>query len=174
MSIELHCPECQKLIRAPESAGGKRGKCPYCKKVVYIPSPPDETEEIGLAPLDEKDVKREAALRKEAIQYAAAVDHATEGGETAGDASTNVMEGQAPAPETEPPDIQADVDAFITAMRDSELDLADAAAAKLKRAGGAARKHVRALMSEDVPSAVENVPPPVVKGFLKTLLTRLK
>lgn len=174
MSIELHCPECQKLIRAPDSAGGKRGKCPYCKKTVYIPSPPDDSEEIGLAPLDDEDEKRAAALRKDSIQYAAAVDHATEGGGTAGDASTDVMDGQTPVPETEPPDIQADVEAFIRAMRDSELDLADAAAAKLKRAAGAARKHVRALMSEDVPSAVENVPPPVVKGFLKTLLARLK
>jgi len=85
MSIELHCPECQKLIRAPDSAGGKRGKCPYCKRTVYIPSPPDETEEIALAPLDDEEVKREAALRKEAIQYAAAVDHVTEDAGTPGD-----------------------------------------------------------------------------------------
>jgi len=174
VSIELHCPECQKLIRAPESAGGKRGKCPYCKKTVYIPSPPDQAEEIALAPLDEEDLKREAALRKEAIQYTAAVDHVREDAEAPGDGSADGVDGDAAGQETEPPDIEADVEAFIMAMRDSELDAADAATARLKRAGGAARQHVKALMSEDAPSAVENVPPPVVRGFLKALLSRLK
>ena len=70
MSIELHCPQCQKLIRAPDGAGGKRGKCPFCGSMVYIPTPPDEGEEIGLAPIDPDEERRAEELRKEAIHTA--------------------------------------------------------------------------------------------------------
>ncbi|MCH7474571.1 MAG: cytochrome C oxidase subunit IV family protein [Gemmatimonadetes bacterium] len=38
MSIELHCPQCEKLIKAPDTAGGRHGKCPYCGRDVYIPA----------------------------------------------------------------------------------------------------------------------------------------
>ena len=47
MSIELHCPQCEKLIRAPDNAGGKYGKCPYCETKVYIPAPPGEVIDLG-------------------------------------------------------------------------------------------------------------------------------
>jgi len=76
MAIELHCPLCNKLIRAPDNAGGKRGKCPYCAGSVYIPMPPDEQSEIPLAPVDETVEKRKERLRKESTAYAAQVDHA--------------------------------------------------------------------------------------------------
>ncbi len=76
MSIELHCPKCAKLIRAPDNAGGKRGKCPYCKESIYIPLRPDEAEEIGIAPIDEEEERRVKELRRESIGYVAAVGHA--------------------------------------------------------------------------------------------------
>jgi len=70
-------------------------------------------------------------------------------------------------------DPAAEVESFIAAMRDSRLDDADEAAKRLKTAGRAAKKYVRSLIAEGTPPVVENVPPPVVAGFLKTLLDRL-
>ena len=58
MSIELHCPKCGKLIRAPENTGGKHGKCPYCQGRVYIPMPYCKEEEILLAPIDAEEDRR--------------------------------------------------------------------------------------------------------------------
>lgn len=49
MSIEFHCDHCARLIRAPEKAAGRRGVCPFCKQSVYVPTPPEEIEEIPLA-----------------------------------------------------------------------------------------------------------------------------
>ncbi len=43
MTISFHCP-CGKSVHAPDSAAGKRGKCPACGQVLHVPPtpPPDE------------------------------------------------------------------------------------------------------------------------------------
>ncbi len=74
MSIEFRCQSCGKSVRASDEAGGKRGKCPYCKVSVYIPAPTEESGEIGLAPVDESTQARQEQLRQESIRYAASVD----------------------------------------------------------------------------------------------------
>lgn len=172
MSIELHCPQCEKLIRAPDEAGGRRGKCPYCKNSVYIPTASDESETIGLAPLDTVDEEKAEALRRESVKFASLVDHATD---AKGISDESVTEQDAPVIPfaNEGTDPAVEVESFIAAMRDSRLDDADEAAKRLKTAGHAAKKYVRSLIAEGTPPAVENVPPPVVAGFLKTLMDRL-
>ena len=169
MSIELHCQQCQKLIRAPDNAGGKRGKCPYCGNNVYIPTPSDGSEEIGIAPIDQEEERRAEELRREAIQYAARVDHATD----AGKADDRSAGAGVPQPPGEVVDLNAEVETFVVAMRDSKLDEADAAAARLKRTGTRARDHVQGLLMDQMPLQVEGVPDPVVRGFLKALVSRL-
>lgn len=37
MPIEFDCPHCNQLVATPESAAGKKGRCPSCKSVVQIP-----------------------------------------------------------------------------------------------------------------------------------------
>ena len=73
MSIQLHCPRCGKLIKAPDNAGGKHGKCPYCKESVYVPMPADEVEEIGLAPVDEEAERRAEEERRASLDYVTSV-----------------------------------------------------------------------------------------------------
>ena len=174
MSIELHCPQCGKLIRAPNEAGGKHGKCPYCKNKVYVPTPKDEIETIALAPINEDEERHEQELRRESARDAASV---------AGDKSA-VPTGDAvvggggalPLPADTPGevvDIGAEVVAFIVALRDAKLDKADKVVETLKRAGTRARDHVEGMMLDEMPPKVKNVPPPVLKGFLKQLLGRL-
>lgn len=174
MSIELHCPNCRKLIRAPDKAGGRQGKCPYCKKDVYVPLPPDESEEIGLAPIDSADDRHDEEMRRETARYTALVDHdtgsASDAGKTKRSPGTKTPPAQAPG---EVVDISAEIESFILAMRDSELDRAEKATKRLKRAGQRARDQVEGLMLDEMPPQIENVPKPVVQGFLKTLLSRL-
>lgn len=167
MSIDLHCPKCGKLIRAPDNAGGKHGKCPYCKESVYVPTPPEEVEEIGIAPIDEAEEQRLAEERRRAIEYITAVDHGTD--------TRGIIDGNDPSTSAgEVIDIAANVEMFIVAMRDSKFDDADEAVADLKRTGARGRDYVQGLTVDEMPPEVEDVPPPVVQGFLKTLLTRLK
>ncbi len=178
MSIELHCPKCGKQIRAPENAGGKHGKCPYCEGRVYIPMPPAPEDEIGVAPVDDDFERREAELRRELIAF---------------EAKLSLEDKLAPTPAGEKPkggdsaslrdipevageviDCDAEVENFITAMRDSRLDDAEDAVASLRRAGPRARDFVQGALVDEMPPEVQGVPPPVLKGFLKTLLARLK
>ncbi|MGD2109887.1 MAG: hypothetical protein PVI86_10900 [Phycisphaerae bacterium] len=165
MSIDLHCPQCQKLIRAPDNAGGRRGKCPYCGASVYIPTPVDESDAIGLAPVDDSEEERIKNLRRESSEFAAAVGHGTEGGDAGG-----------PAPVADAPseDIDADIQAFVIAMRDSQLDDADAVTDRLKGRMAEARQRVKQMIAEEQLPDIPNVPPPVVQGFLKTLVGRLR
>ena len=58
MGITFRCEFCHKEIQAPDTAGGKRGKCPFCAKSTYIPSPVKEEELLDLAPLDDQEEHR--------------------------------------------------------------------------------------------------------------------
>ena len=43
MAIKFTCSQCGKTVKAPDAAGGKRGKCPYCGEKMLVPladSPP--------------------------------------------------------------------------------------------------------------------------------------
>lgn len=172
MSIELHCPQCSKLIKAPDNAGGRYGKCPYCERRVYIPVPPEERDEIGIAPVDENEEERERRLRQEAIALESELAH---------ESPRAPAEGAAPGGRGEPRetagevvDLAGEVKRFLVSMRDSKLEKADAAVARLKRAGQRARDYVQGMMVDEMPLEVDNVPPPVVKGLLKSLLGQLE
>ncbi len=157
MSIELHCPKCQKLIRAPDEAGGKRGKCPYCKGSMYIPMPVSDDDVIPLAPIDPEEERRDAELRHESAKYASDVAHA--GGVVDPDSGPNGGEV----------DVDADLAAYVLAMHQSDLAAAEAATARLKRAGVSARKRIKGAIGDPDSLACGDVPPPLVQGFLKKL-----
>ncbi len=171
MSIELHCPACTKLIRAPDDAGGKQGRCPYCKGSVYIPTPAgDEEEELRLAPLDAEEELRAKQLREESTAFIASVGHDDA---PIPDEEPGAEGSRRPASSSTVVDLEQEVEAFLFAMRDSRLDEADAAVAELKQAGTRARDYVEGLALDELAPPIEGVPAPVAMGFLKTLLTRL-
>ena len=174
MSIELHCPRCGRLIRAPDDAGGKRGKCPYCKGGVYVPTPAGEDDDIPMAPIDPDEEQRLARLRRETAAYAASLDKATEAPPDRGAvAPARPPAAGPPPPSGEVVNISEEVESFIRAMRDSKLDDADRVVEQLKKAGPRARDYVEGLILDQMPPKIENVPPPLMQGFLKTLLGRL-
>lgn len=173
MSIELHCTKCAKLIRAPDNAGGKRGKCPYCKESIYIPLLPDEAEEIGIAPIDDGDERRAKELRRESIGYVAAVGHVKDAPPEGAAARGSRSDAARSATPGEVVDLGKEVEAFLSAMRDSKLTEADQAVARLKQAGSRAKDHVEGSLLDEMPPSVRGLPPALVKGFLKTLSARL-
>ena len=176
MSIELHCPQCEKLIRAPDNAGGKHGKCPYCEAKVYIPTPIKDDDLLTLAPIDEAEERRERQLREEAIKYAAAFDKdadlKTVPGEGTGSRGGAAASRRPQAP-GEVVEVGDEVERFVLAMRDSKLDDAERIVNKLRRVGARARDYVEGLMLDPTPPPIEDVPRPLVQGFLKSLLSRL-
>ncbi|MGO8749844.1 MAG: hypothetical protein ACLQNE_28195 [Thermoguttaceae bacterium] len=47
MAISIICPSCQKKLSAPDSAAGKKAKCPACGTIVVVPQIVQDAEEIG-------------------------------------------------------------------------------------------------------------------------------
>ena len=46
MPIEFDCPNCQQILRVPDSASGKQARCPSCNEIARVPEPtptPPET-----------------------------------------------------------------------------------------------------------------------------------
>ena len=67
MAIIFHCDYCGKKIEAPDSAGGKWGRCPSCHNKLYVPAP-ESDEEIKLAPIDMSAEERERQLMDETFR----------------------------------------------------------------------------------------------------------
>lgn len=164
MPIEMHCPACRKLIRAPDEAAGKQGKCPYCGVAAYIPLPAAD-EEIPLAPIDTEEEQRQRQLEEEARNLANSIRHDKEGLE----ASRRAGRSTPAAPAGEVVDIPTEVRRYVIAMRDSKLDQAERIVARLKREHNRAQDYVQGLLVDSMPPTVENIPPAVMNGFLKRL-----
>lgn len=178
MPIELHCPKCQKPLRAPDDAGGKRSKCPGCGNSVYIPMPVSDEDIIPLAPIDEDEERRAEEERRESLRFAAIVDKATEGGAPDPGSKGKPAAGARPAPRAaDAPgvvvELKTEVESFVLAMKDSKLDVAEAAVGRLRKAGDRARDYVQTMMLDEIPPKIGNLPPPLIQGFLKNLLGRL-
>lgn len=180
MAIEIHCPACSKGIRAPDDAGGKRGKCPYCGASVYIPMPAAEVEDIPLAPVDPRAERERERLRQESILYAAQVDHDEPPKYDVGASARSAgVSGAAPrgrersAADDEPIDVHDLVQKFVLAMRDSNLVEADRIAGRLRRRREQTDEYVQGLLLDQMGLSVKGVPQAVVNGFLKNLLERI-
>ncbi|MBI1825690.1 MAG: hypothetical protein HY287_08770 [Planctomycetes bacterium] len=185
MSIELNCPNCEHQIRAPDTAGGKHGLCPYCQTKVYIPVPVTDDDLIPIAPLDPDEEAHDRELKREAVRYSAAFDKEADAQGGAGDREArgtgparrpapNAASSAANAPAPgEVIDIAEEVERFVIAMRDSKLEDADRVVAKLKRVASRARDYVEGLLLDPTPPPIGNVPKPLLNGFLKSLGGRL-
>lgn len=181
MPVEFHCEHCGKQVKAPSEAAGRKGKCPHCQAVCYIPSPPEEIEEIGLAPLDEADeMKRRRALEETAkLQHALLHDRASPDG---GGASGRPVPGAArPGARAEPSnlgmplaEVEQLVAAFISAMSEGQFDRADRVAGRLQNERDQVIAIVERLSSGEASSiALPSLPRPVMLGFLKQLRAKM-
>jgi phage FluMu protein Com len=177
MAIEFHCNHCAKLIRAPDEAGGRRGKCPYCKNSVYIPMPTDQLKEIPLAPeevgADPADLDEDSLASDRAILRDDSPVPETDvgGAERSAGASDDVVPGLGAAEDS------ADelVVEYLALMRESELEQAETVVAALLKQKEAARQVVERLAADAVPPAeLGDIPPPLYQGFLRNLHAQLK
>jgi hypothetical protein len=180
MSIEFHCDHCARLIRAPDEASGKRGKCPYCHQSVYIPTPPDQIEEIPLAPIDDNDERTRRALEEERKRIETQLrserrppaeegrGSATKGSGGGGSAGG----GSSAADAAEARDQVVD---YLLLMRNSELVQAESVLAELLKKRQVAREVVDRLAADAVPPAeLSEVPLALYQGFLKNLRSQLR
>ncbi|MCY2930792.1 MAG: hypothetical protein NTV86_15100 [Planctomycetota bacterium] len=65
MAITFRCEHCGRQVEASAEAAGKRGKCPHCHEVNYIPLPPEQRDVIPLEDVDEgEEARRQAEIER--------------------------------------------------------------------------------------------------------------
>jgi DNA-directed RNA polymerase subunit RPC12/RpoP len=76
MTISFHCESCKKKIKAPDEAGGKWGKCPYCTHRCYVPLPKSDDEpELKLAPIDDAEETHMTDLMRQTRELSQKILH---------------------------------------------------------------------------------------------------
>ncbi len=182
MAIEFHCNYCGKMVRAPEEAGGKKGKCPSCEHVLYVPMPDDQVEELDLAPIDEDEERRKRRMEEQALQAERALLHDRE--PPSGDAAQGPV-NEAPLPPTPPPlaeseapasaeDIEFLITDWVRSMADGDLGDADRTMLQLRKNKEMARQKVDQIAMADPPSSsLQDVPRPVLNRYFKMLRQQL-
>lgn len=163
MAITFQCDHCGKKIEAPDSAGGKRGRCPYCKQTNYIPAPVAEEDLFDMAPEDGADeARRQAELKSLRSQER--------------DLITELADMGAPAEPLEwrhdlkPEDIYHYVVNYCLDMANSNLERAQTHVAELKKVRRTTVVAVEEFLSGKATEPVLNdIPPKLLNAFLTQL-----
>jgi hypothetical protein len=174
MPIKFECTECHKIVTAPDAAGGKRGKCPFCGRLVDIPLPPpppepqaEDPDLIPLAPIDE-DEERKLSDERKAL-YAQ---------------EQSLLKAMAPSEDSVPIEQREDLSSedlhhfvvnYLLDMFEGNLARAGAHADKLRSLGFAGIGAVDDFLEgkADEP-ALGHIPAPIREGFLRELKARVK
>lgn len=169
MAIEFHCDHCGKHVRTSDEHAGKRGRCPFCKGSVYIPTPSDQIEPLGLAPVDPSTEHEKQQALEESRDLARNIR---------GDKTALPPETRKPVPPAAPVgDPRANMETLIIdycrAMADGDLTEAEQYAEQIRADLDTAEEIIQRLTMDDiVPRALARIPHPVLVGFLRQLSTQ--
>lgn len=172
MAILFHCEHCHKEVKAPDEAGGQRGKCPFCGGSNYIPSAEAKDGIFDLAPLDEQDEKQRRQEVDRLLQAEKAILADTSRG---GGANEQPRLSQREPSQVKSEDVQHLVVNFVLDMSNGQLERADTHVMKLNQFPAAGRQAVRDFLEgRALEPALDPIPTKIREGFLKNLLTRLR
>lgn len=181
MPIELHCNHCGKLVRAPDEAAGKHGTCPACHQSVYIPTPDDRLEVLGLEPVDPDFERRKKQLARETANMAARVlrDREGLGPEKPGDRAERMAAAEraaasasaAPKPvAANPQQVMQWVIGYAAAVAGGNLPEAERLEEAIRGNLPAAQDAIQRILVDEIPpAALSKIPRPVLVGIFKKL-----
>lgn len=165
MSIKFHCEHCGKKIDAPDSAGGKWGKCPACHNKVYVPQAQTE-EELKLAPLDETEEERQKRLMAEAFQLTQSILQEKE----IPDAGSHAQ----PVQQVSSEKMTEVIVRYLRLMADGDLDAAHQIAETIASNRRKAKEMLDQIATSDPPDPeLQDIPPQVLSGLIRNLRTRI-
>ncbi len=165
MSIKFHCEHCGKKIDAPDSAGGKWGKCPACHNKVYVPQPETE-DELKLAPIDETEEERQKRLLAETFQLTQSILQEKE--------VPNAGLSSQPAQEISSEKMTEAIVRYLRLMADGDLDAAHRTAETIASNRRKAKEVLDQIATSDPPDPeLEDIPPQVLSGLIRNLRTRI-
>jgi DNA-directed RNA polymerase subunit RPC12/RpoP len=166
MAIIFHCEHCGKKIEAPDSAGGKRSKCPACHNKLYVPGL-DSDEELKLTPIDTDNDAKQKELMAETYKLTQEIL-----------LERDVPEGPAgaaaSAPEISDKELTKNIITYLRQMADGKLDEAQRTADSIAPYGPQAVKILdRIALSEMPEPELADIPQQVLSGLIRNLRTRI-
>jgi hypothetical protein len=171
MTIAFNCASCGKEVKAPDSAAGKRGKCPFCQQSVQVPAPPPPQDDDGLfklAPLDEDDERR----RQEEIRKLKQAERELLA-ESRDDPSAKPPLDQ--RDDVQSPDVHHLVVNYCLDMAEGNLTRANVTAGSLRKFGPVGVQAVDEFAAgKAAEPALKKIPPRVLQGFLAELKSKLR
>jgi hypothetical protein len=166
MPIKLHCEHCGRKIEAPDSAGGRWGKCPACYHRVYVPQL-EPADELKLAPIDETEEEKKKRLMREAFEFTKDILQEEDSSEAA------PTPGR-PAPEISEPKLTEYVIRYLRQMADGDLDAAQSTADRITPHRQQAVAILDSLARSDPPDPeLEDIPKQVLSGLIRNLRVRI-
>jgi len=166
MAIVFHCEHCGKEIKAPDSAGGKWGKCPTCQHKLYVPSP-DAGEELKLAPEDNRDLEREKQLMAETYRLTQEILKEKEipDGPRVPTGAVYEMSEQ---------ELKKNIITYIKQMEDGELEEAERTAALISPHKTRVTEILDRIALSEIPEPeLSDIAPQVLSGLIRTLRSKL-
>lgn len=176
-NIQVTCQTCNHVVKAPRAAGGKWGKCPFCHNRVYVPTPPDELEDIPLAPIDQDAEEQAEKLKQEELRIDSAIWHEPsepDKPDKPAPPQNRPSAGIPPQPASSAINITDTIVAYLQALQSSNLEKAEQLAAQLSAHKNNATDRIQQLMVDPVPPApVRDMPPGLFQGLLRKLLEQI-
>ena len=162
MTIIFHCEHCGKKIEAPDSAGGKWGKCPACHNKLYVPSLGSD-EELKLAPVDESDDAKQKQLMSETYELTQDILREREVPNGPDKAATS-------ASEISDKELMKNIIAYLRQMADGELVQAERIADLVVSCGGRAVKILDGIALSEIPEPeLADIPQQMLSGLIRNL-----
>lgn len=167
MAIVFHCEHCGKKIEAPDTAGGKWGKCPACHNKLYIPGLDSNDEELKLAPLNESDRERERQLMAETYRLTQDILKEREIPE-------GPVEPAGAMYEMSEKELIKNIILYLRQMAYGELDEADQTAALIAPFGPKALEIVDRIALSEIPEPeLADIPQQILASSIRALRNRL-
>ena len=166
MAIIFHCDHCGKKIEAPDSAGGKWGKCPACHNKLYVPSP-DSDEELKLAPIDESEEERKKRLMAETLKLTQDILQEREIPNEPGEAAKPEF-GMGER------ELTKNIIMYLRQMADDELHEAQRTVGLIARHGSQTVKILNRMALSEIPEPeLTDIPRQVLSALIKSLRTEI-
>ena len=166
MTIVFHCEHCGKKIEAPDSASGKRGKCPRCHNKVHVPGL-DTDNELTLEPIDENDSKRQRELMAEMriVEQNILSERET---------PDSPVEVEASTPEVSDKELTKNIIVYLRQMADGDLEQADRISNSIVPYGSKALKILDEIALSELPEPeLADIPQQALSGLIRNLRTQI-
>ncbi|MCK5225245.1 MAG: hypothetical protein KAQ89_00860 [Planctomycetes bacterium] len=172
MAIVFHCEYCNKKIEAPDTAGGKWGKCPSCHNKLYVPNlTASADDELKIAPINDSDEAKERKLMAETYQLTQKI---LEEKETPQGRQTQAAKPAESAPALSDKQLTKEIISCLRLMADGQLDRVDialdAVANQIEQAG----KILDNIALSQIPEPqLDDIPPQVLAGLIRTMRAKM-